>query len=830
MADTSVMKKILFADVILPLALPELFTYSVPEEYTEKIRPGQRVVVQFGKQRIYAALVKSVHSNPPVKYQVKMLMGLIDEEPVITPYQFRFWNWIADYYLCTLGEIMTAALPSALRLQSETRIIRNPGFEGDESAFTDREFLIWEALESKPELSIKEIESILGISHVMPVVKNLLSKNAVSVFEEMQDKYKPRFSDFITVNPEFIADEPAMKLLMDQLEKKAPRQLELLMAAYHLSQDNVRGVPKTALLKKSGATAAVLKELIRKKILLSEKIRTDRIPAHNGEIIPPSELNSYQQQAYLEIKEAFTQDKTVLLHGITSSGKTEVYIRHIDEILKNGKQVLYLLPEIALTTQVIVRLNKFFGDKVLVYHSRYNDQERVEVWNKLLDNNLSEDEGRIVIGARSALFLPFQKLGLVIVDEEHEPSFKQEDPAPRYNARDAAIMLAQQQNAHVILGSATPSMESYFNALSGKYTLVNIERRYAELELPSVFIVDLKDARKRKIINGNFSHVLIDHIHSALKDKQQVILFQNRRGFAPYLECAACSWVPVCVNCDVSLTYHKGLHLMKCHYCGYQTSPPSKCQACGDFDMKMKGYGTERIEEELTDLIPDAVVARLDYDTTRSKTAFHKILNDYSEGQIDILVGTQMITKGLDFSNVGLVGILNADSLMNYPDFRSHERAFQLLAQVSGRAGRKSGNSKVIIQSFNPSHVVLQHVLNHDYKSFYMHELNERYNFSYPPYFRLIEIRLKHKKEDFAEKASAEFAKILIGIFGKRIMGPVPPAVSRVRNLFIRHITIRIEKTLSTKDVKLKLMEAIRVFKSREENRALLIQVDVDPV
>jgi primosomal protein N' (replication factor Y) len=825
-------KEPLYVDVILPLALPDLFTYGVPGHLAEKVFPGQRVVVQFGKQKVYAALVAEVHSKAPTAYQVKQVLEIVDDAPVITPAQLKFWKWIADYYLCTLGEVMAAALPSALRLQSETKIVRNPLQEVDTSLFTDREYLVYEALELKPELTILEISKILSIKHVMPVIRSLIAHRAILVQEEMAEKYKPRYIDLVTLHPDYLADSK-MGELMDKLEKRAPKQLDIILNYLRLTRElDQSTISKSYLLKNANSPASAFQQLVKKEIFVVSQQQTDRLPVYDGPLVPAKTLNPFQVQALHEIQLAFAEDKVTLLHGVTSSGKTEVYVHLMEEVLAEGKQVLYLLPEIALTTQVITRLQRHFGNKLLVYHSRFNEQERVEVWNKVLDDNLfpKGEGGKIIIGARSSLFLPVAKLGLVIVDEEHDASYKQEDPAPRYNARDGAIVLAHQQDAQVLLGTATPGLESYYNALTGKYALVTLDRRHAEMEMPEVFTVDMREARKRKQVKGNFSNVLIDQIESAIKDRQQVILFQNRRGFAPFLECGNCSWVPLCVNCDVALTYHKSKQELRCHYCGYMINPPVKCGACGDHDIKMKGFGTERIEEDLQLLLPDAKIARLDYDTTRSKTGFSRILQSFEEGDIDILVGTQMVTKGLDFDKVNLVGILNADSLLHFPDFRSFERGFQLLSQVSGRAGRKYEKGKVIIQTFDPLNVVLQHVLQHDYKGFYDRELIERHKFSYPPYFRLIEIRLKHRDEKILDKTAMEFVKSLQQVFGKRVLGPTMPTVTRVRNLFLRNVLIKLEKTLSVGDVKKKLNTAIDQFKAQPDNRQLIIQIDVDPM
>lgn len=818
-----------YVGVILPVALPDYYTYSVPHSITEHIEPGQRVIVQFGRQRIYSAIVYKLFSEPPQGYDVKPVLSVIDEAPVVTAAQFRLWEWMADYYQCTLGEIMLASLPSALRLQSESVIMLNEETVINQESLTDKEYLVWEALTLKKQLSVKEIHAILAIRHVMPVIKNLLLKGVAVIQEELVEKYKPRFSDWISLAAGM--DEDSLGNVIKTLEKKAVKQLELLLGFLHETRNmDVAVIKKSQLLRQAKSDSAALNGLLRKGILIKESRQEDRIERYNGKELPLNPLNSYQLQALTELKEAFDARKVTLLHGVTSSGKTEVYMHLINEQLNNKKQVLYILPEIALTTQIISRMQRVFGQSVLVYHSRLNDQERAEIWSRILDQDQHSGKGILVIGARSAILLPFTNLGLVIVDEEHDSSYKQVDPAPRYHARDAAVVLANFHKGNVLLGSATPSMESYFNTASGKYALVTLDKRFAELEMPEVFVIDMKDARLRKQATGSFSKILVDHISACISENKQVILFQNRRGFAPYIECHQCHWIPQCINCDVSLTYHKRKNELKCHYCGYAAKVPAECVQCASRDLRMRGFGTERIEEELGLLMPDITIGRLDYDTTRSKYSYQNILGRFADGDINVLVGTQMVTKGLDFDNVALVGIINADSLLFYPDFRAHERCFQLLAQVSGRAGRKVQDGKVLIQSYNPAHPVLQFVLNHDFRGFYRFELSERYNFNYPPYSRLIEVRVKHKNETDLDKAVSVFASQLRNVFGERIMGPTIPHASRVRNLYIRTILIKLEKKLSVSEVKRKLQIAISQFKTPEEHRRMIVQLDVDPV
>ena len=821
--------QLLYADVILPLPLVEVFTYLVPDEWAAQVEPGMRVVVQFGRHKVYAAIVCRLHHVAPERYAVKPVLEILDSAPVVIGQQFRLWNWVADYYLCSLGEIMAAALPSGLRLQSESVIVPHPDFDGDTSVLSDREFLIYEAMHAKPELSLKDVANILSLRQILPIVRSLVEKRVVLVQEALDERYKPRMVEMIRLNTDKYPEEELGKL-MDSLEKKAVRQLDLLMAYLHFSrEEGTTEWPKASLLQKSGSNAAALQALIKKEVFIAYRQQADRIPVYKGELIEPVKLNPYQEQALLETRAAVDQGKVVLLHGVTSSGKTELYIHLIAEALEQGRQALYLLPEIALTTQLITRLQKHFGDRLLVYHSRFNENERVEIWNKLLSDHSSGHRPYVVVGARSAIWLPYHRLGLVVVDEEHDPSYKQVDPSPRYNARDAAVVLAASQDARIVLGSATPSMESYFNAVAGKYQLVTLERRHADLEMPEVTVVDMREAIKRKQSSGNFSHILVEQLRETIAAGQQAIIFQNRRGFAPYLECNTCTWTPACVNCDVSLTYHKFKNELRCHYCAYIQGLPQRCAQCGDQDVAMKGFGTERIAEELEVLLPGTKIARLDYDTTRTKNAYSDIIRSFESGEVDVLVGTQMVTKGLDFDRVSLVGILSADSLLHFPEFRAHERAFQLLAQVSGRAGRKK-QGQVVVQAYKVNNPVLTFVLNHDFKGFYLAELAERYKFFYPPYCRLIEVRLKHRDDKVIENQSRELTAILKKLFGKRVLGPTTPYVSRVRNYYQRQLLIKIEKTLSVQEVKKTLTTALTLFRNQPANRQLIVQIDVDPL
>lgn len=821
----------LFVDVILPLALPQLYTYSVPSEFYSHVAPGKRVVVQFGKQKMYSALIRNIHRNKPEAYEAKPIASVLDQFPLVNEQQFQLWDWISDYYMCTLGEIMNAAFPSAFKLESETRVLFHPAYERDFTNLEEKEFLVAEALELNKELTLHEISKITGRRNVIPLVKTMIDKGILMLREEIEKNFKPKKNVFIKLSDQ--ANDGFLQGVFDQLERKAPKQLHLLMNFMKLQSEKPgEAIHKDKLLKIAESNNTVLTQLVKKKVL--EVYEEDDFFSleKNAELKDKAALNEDQRAALISVKEQFKEQQAVLLHGVTSSGKTEIYIHLIDEQIKQGKQVLYLLPEIALTTQIINRLRKHYGDKLLIYHSRFNERDRAEVWNKMILFQQYPDEKnyQVIIGARSAIFLPFSKLGLVIVDEEHDGSYKQVDPAPRYHARDTSIILSKIQDAKTILGSATPAIESYFNALSGKYGLVSLHKRYADLQMPLIEVVNLKEAKKKNLLKTFFSETLLHESQRALINHEQVILFQNRRGFAPMIECQNCHWIPHCINCDVSLTFHKKGNVLRCHYCGYTISPPSKCAACGDHDLRMRGYGTERIEDEISVFFPDKKIARLDLDSTRSKNAYQQVIAGFENRAIDILVGTQMITKGLDFDHVSLVGIINADSLMSFPHFRAHERSFQLMAQVSGRAGRKFKRGKVIIQSYHPENPIIQFVMENDYKGFYEYELNERNKFKYPPYYRLTEIRVKHRDEKKLEETSLAFAKELKAVFGKRVLGPVTPVVSKVKNYFLRTMMLKIERDLSVIKIKKMLGTVMDHFKAEPENRSLVIQVDVDPL
>ncbi len=820
-----------FVDVILPLALPQTYTYRVPREFNTVIKIGQRVIVQFGKgQKQYSAIIARLHEEPPKAYQAKYIETVLDEEAILYPVQLRFWEWISQYYMAHIGEVMNAALPAGLRLASETRVLLHPDYEKVVNELSDDEYLLIEALELRNVLDLNEISQILGIKYVQPKIKALIEKKAIMTEEEIKLRYRPKMVDYIELTA-FAKEEHNLKRIFDDLER-APKQLEALMTYLQLSQyysQKPEAVKKVHLQKTIRVSSSLIQELVKKNVF--EIVKKEQGRLAKGELSSKlNSLNEYQQEAFQKIQESFRTHQVCLLHGVTSSGKTEVYIHLIKEQIKKGKQVLYLLPEIALTTQIVLRLQAIFGAKVGVFHSRFNENERVEVWNNVLKFNAGHFEDyQIILGARSALFLPFSKLGLVIVDEEHETTFKQQDPAPRYQARDAAIVLANMQKAKVLLGSATPSIESYWNAQNGKYGLVELTKRHGDVQLPEILCADIKDATKRKKMKSHFSPMLLKAMEETLENKQQVILFQNRRGYSPILLCETCGNAPQCINCDVSLTYHKFKNELNCHYCGYHVPIPQTCPSCGDQSLKVKGFGTEKIEEELAIFLPEARIARMDLDTTRAKKAYHHLITAFEEKEIDILVGTQMVTKGLDFDHVGLVGVLNADQMLHFPDFRAFERSYQLMSQVAGRAGRKKQRGKVIIQSYNPEHQVIRQVIDSKYGDLYKNEVIDRRNFHYPPFYRLVQLTLRHRDAAKVKQGAERLANLMRSKFGSRVLGPEVPGIARIRNQYQQQLLLKIEKDASLRKSKLILNDLLIAFKGQKDFQSIRVVVDVDP-
>jgi len=815
---------LMFAEIVIPLALPKNYTWSVPPQLLPQIQEGVRVEVVLGKNKKYAGVIKRLHENKPEGFEAKDILNILDVEPIVNKQQLALWEWIASYYMCGEGEVMAAALPAHFKLSSETVVLFNEEYGDDFSALDHDEYLVAEALLLKKELQLSEVQQILDSSHVYPVIKRLIEKKVCYVWEALKNTYAPKKETYVLLNPAF-ADEEKLSALLnaDQQLHRAAKQMELLLAYLHIVKTEGE-VTRPALLKKSNASDAQLKGLVDKKILFLEKRHVDRLSYLPRNIHIDFELTPAQEEAFGQVRAIYEQRAVALLHGITSSGKTQVYIKLIEEYIRGGRQVLYLLPEIALTSQIIRRLQKHFGGYIGIYHSKFTQNERVEIWNKVKNGEL-----KIVLGARSSLFLPFTDLGLIVVDEEHDASYKQQEPAPRYNARDAAIYYATLFNAKVVLGSATPSVESYFNAQTHKYGLVELNERYRGMALPDIQIIDT-----RKIPQQDKNKVIISpDLHSAversLQKNKQVILFQNRRGYSPYQVCQVCGWIPQCKYCDVTLTFHKNTNKLHCHYCGTVYPPVTVCIACGNHRFAQRNFGTERIEEQLEEAFPNARVARMDIDSVRGKQAHDNLIQLFEQHRVDIIVGTQMVVKGLDFENVNLVGILDADSLLSFADFRVNERAFQLMEQVSGRAGRKDEQGVVMIQASNIKHPVLEFVRRHDYKLFYQNEIEGRRDFFYPPFSRFILIEFKHKIKEVAEAASYVFANGLKNEFGKYLVGPAEPVVNRIRNQFLMELSIKLPKDAALLSrCKQILHEQIAILHNDKRFRSVVIIPDID--
>jgi len=811
-----------FATVILPVAVPKPYTYYIPEEFIQQVKTGVRVEVQFGKNKLYTALVINVHNEAPEAYRPKSILSVIDEEPIIQPTQLKLWKWMADYYCCTLGEVMNAALPSNLKLTSETIITLSPLFDDDFSDLNDREYLVAEALSIQKELPIDEVRKILDQKTVYPVIKGLLDRKIIYIKEDLKEKYKPKKVHCLRLQEPYRSNPDMLEEAFEKLSRST-RQVEALMAFLQLKKksDYVR---RQDVCKKAGVDSSVIKAMEKKEVLEIYEREISRLDSYEAATIEAHDLSDQQKRAIKGIDRQLKEKQVVLLHGVTGSGKTRVYMEYIKKALKRGEQVLYLLPEIALTAQLIRRLQQIFGNEIAVYHSRLNNNERVELWNEVL-------EGKpLIMGARSSLFLPFKKLKLVIIDEEHDPSYKQRDPNPRYNGRDTAIYLAHLHGAKTIIGTATPSVESFFNAKKGKYGLVEMPDRYGGIQMPEIIVADLKADFSERGKQGQFSTTLLTAMEEALSNQEQVILFQNRRGYAPIYRCTTCGWHGECRHCDVSLTYHKGFNALKCHYCGYQTKLPSECPACGSKDLKLQGMGTEKIEDEVKIYFPDAKVGRMDFDTVRSKNAHSRIIHDFEEGRIDILVGTQMVTKGLDFENVALVGVLSADQILQFPDFRAAERGYQLMTQVSGRSGRKKKRGKVIIQALKNDDPTIREVRDHDYFSLFQREISERQTFQYPPFFRLIRVTLKHKKTDVLNRAGYIYGKYLQQCLGSWVKGPAVPYISRIRTYYLLDFLIKLERDpKKIAFAKKTVMDAQTHLHRTEGFSGVRVSVDVDP-
>ncbi len=814
-----------FIDVILPLPLQKRFTYAITEAEANFLEEGMRVAVPFGKSKVYTAITAAIHQNSPQVYEAKPINQILDKNPLVTKHQLKFWTWIASYYMCAEGDMLKAALPGAFLLESESIVELKKDANIEEAEVGDEEYLVIEALQRQSSVKIQEVMKILDKKTVLPIINALVQKELVVLNQEIYEQYKPKKIRFVRLNPDY-DNEAGMHQLLDELEK-APKQKEALLSFFSIKAQHKKPLKVKDLSDKSGVSAAIIKSLIKKKILEEFYEKTDRVTFSGESSQTGIQLSEIQQKAFSELEVGLQDQDVCLFHGITSSGKTEIYIKLIEKVIENGQQALYVLPEIALTTQLIERLRAYFGDKVLVYHSKYSINERVEVYRHILEDS---EKARIVIGARSSIFLPFANLGLVVVDEEHETSFKQFDPAPRYHARDAAVVLANLFKAKTVLGSATPSLESYFNAQHHKYAFVELNRRYGNVLEPEIEIVDIKTKYKKKEMKGHFSDRMLAEIKETLDVGEQVILFQNRRGFSPVLECNTCGHSPQCPNCDVSLTYHSHNNQLRCHYCGYHIAMQKKCMACDSPEITTKGFGTEQIETELKAIFPDYKTARMDQDTTRGKYAYEKLITAFEQQEIDILIGTQMLTKGLDFRKVNLVGIMNADNLLNFPDFRAHERSFQLMLQVAGRAGRTKKRGKVLIQSYNPHHQIIQQVSMGDYAGMYKDQLEERYNYKYPPFYRLIRITLKCRDYSKTNEGADWLATGMKNVFKENVLGPEFPPVARIRNEYYKNILLKIPQQQSLKKTKKILQRIMESFKAIGAFRSIKVVINVDPI
>jgi len=812
-----------FIDVLLPLPLPKPFTYWVTEEEYNFLTPGFRVGVPFGKSKMYTGIVYAKHQVAPQTYEPKTIEVILDDHPVVTNEQIRLWEWMSAYYLCSMGSVLRAALPSALLLTSETLIRKNNEVEVKEDHLSDDEYLIYEALDKKT-LTVDEIRKIVERKHIFPLIQSLLEKDLIQSYQELKEKFKPKRVRYVQIVEAYRAEQKLEQLF--EVLNKAPKQSALLLGIYSIEPRLEQWTKASLLLKQTGSTSAALKTLLDKGYVSESFFEEDRIPYVPSTFKSEIKLSLKQKEAFDSLEKQFKNQDVVLLEGVTSSGKTEVYFDLMEQVLAKNKQVLYLLPEISLTSQMIHRLQDRFGSKVVVYHSKFSIHERVEVWNNIIKK---QEKAQIVLGARSSVFLPFRDLGLIIVDEEHESSFKQFDPAPRYHARDTAIVLGKIQGAKVMLGSATPSIETRFNVERKKYGYAQLKARFGGILMPRIECIDLKEAHRKKEMTGFFSKELITAIKSVLENNKQVILFQNRRGYAPVMECFTCGHIPQCTNCDVTLTYHQYNQQLRCHYCGYHIAKPISCSACGSNSLNVKGMGTQQIEEQVNELFPEHQVARMDWDSTRGKRSFDNIIDSFTQGEVQILVGTQMLTKGLDFKNVALVGVLNADPLLNFPEFRAHERSFQMLSQVAGRSGRFKEQGQVLIQSYTPEHPVLLQVINNDYEKLFSTQLRERKEYQYPPFFRLIRITLKSKDYYQVDQASQWLVNALNLSLQGSVLGPVDPPIARVRNLYHKQLLIKFLDNASRNKIKEIVVSSLKSFEAIGAYRSIRVSIDVDP-
>lgn len=816
-----------YAEVILPLPLYSTFTYTIPDGLKDSVGIGFRVLVPFGRKKFYTGIVTQIHNQCPGNYEVKDIVAALDNNSILRHPQLKFWQWISDYYLCAIGDVYKAAVPAGMKVESETRVSANPDYIDTDGSLTERETVIYDMLLTKDYLTPADIAKATGYKNVETTVADLINREAIFITEKIVDNYRPKTEVCVRLRAEQGDNNTVQEFF--QKVKQAKKQEAALLACLDMSgwmkHEPLKEVTKDALIKRADASLPILHAMVGKGIFSLYKREINRFELDTNGETSLNALSEPQQEAYAKIKECFSDKDTVLLHGVTSSGKTEVYTHIINDALQQGQQALYLVPEIALTTQLTKRLQKNFGKRLLIYHSKFSDNERVDIWKRLLTN----DEPCVVIGVRSSVFLPFNNLGVIIVDEEHETSYKQQDPAPRYNARDAAIVLAKMHNAKILLGSATPSITTYYNAETGKFGLVKLSTRFEGVELPEVRVIDTKLARKHKEMNGAFSRELINECNAAIQRNEQAIIFQNRRGFAPMVRCKECAWMPKCENCDVTLTYHKHINLLTCHYCGYTIPLPNICPACGQPTIEVLGYGTERIEDDIEKYFPEAKVARMDLDTTRSKYGYDKIIENFSNHKTQILIGTQMVTKGLDFGGVSIVGIVNADTMINFPDFRSHERAFNMMEQVAGRAGRRQKQGIVCIQTSSPENPVIKFVVNHDYEGFYKSELEERKRYNYPPFTRIVNIYIKHRDDNSLTEMSVRFSNMLRQVFGKRVLGPEPPTIARIQQFYIRQIVLKVEESASMPKVKQILRMIYEQSLSDPRMKRAIVYYDVDP-
>lgn len=821
-----------FAELIVPVPVDRMFTYSIPDEFLGQVIPGKRVIVQFGSRKFYTAIVFRLLEKAPDGITPKPIETVLDDEPLISENYLHFWKWLSEYYLCAPGDVLKTALPSGLRIESETRIELNPSFSTEMLPLLHQhEQMIALVLQEKPDLCIQDIQKMTGVKHVQHLVKNLISKGVAIGFEEYGEKYIPKVETTIRLSDELAGEETKLELLLNTLEKKAPKQCDVLMAFIHETTiaGNTPELLKKKLMKRCSYPA--LQAVIKKGYLTEhEKIVSRFAPSDDKAKNYVFTLSDKQQSCLDQIHSEFEKHQVVLLHGITSSGKTEIYIKLIEETIARGEQVLYLLPEIALTAQIIQRLKGVFGEQVGIYHHKFNYHEKIELWSSVKDTKPQDSRYRIILGTRSAIFLPFSKPGLIIIDEEHDSSYKQMDVSPHYHARDAAVYLAHTFGIKTLLGTATPSVETQFNAISGRFGFCKLFSRYQDLPLPQVKIVNMATETKSRKGAWYISFPLREAITDALSKGNQIILFQNRRGFVPVVECTDCGWTPGCKNCDVSLTFHKQLNMLKCHLCGYIDQIPPMCPQCGSHHIRMLGFGTEKVEEEVQVMFPEAKVGRMDTDTTRGKYAHQNIISAFEQGDIDILVGTQMVSKGLDFEKVSVVGILNADNLMNFPDFRSHERGFQLITQIMGRAGRKDNNGIVFLQTRQPEHQVIKMAIAGMHEAFYDSQILERQQFHYPPFYRLIRISVRHKKIEKATSAAVRLQKQISGLPGIIILGPEEPYYGRVKTFFIRDILIKVPRTAAHANTRTSIRRIVYDFMLQKENQGVRIDTDADPI